>query len=347
MIHETKRAVLWGAVAVWALLAPAACEITVGDGAPAWPADVERGIDFAGWTPGGYATPESLASLDQLASTGATHVAIVVTAYVDDLEDSTVELRPDRTPTMESVRVALDHARELGLEVALMPHVDVIGGAYRGLMEPGDPTRWFETYRDVLVAWAAFAHETGCAAFWIGKELESLAVHRLLWTDLIAEVRDVFPGVLVYAANWTDLGSETTLELGRLVDAVGVDAYFPVAEWPDASVTDMVAGWQPWLRELDGLASQTGRPVIVTELGCASRCGAPVSPWDYVTERPLDLDEQARYYEAALIALPTCAAVTGVYVWAWGIAEAGPTDDGHSPRNKPAEDVLRRFWLGQ
>jgi hypothetical protein len=164
------------------------------------------------------------------------------------------------------------------------------------------------------------------------------------WESLVTAVREVFSGTLVYAANWTDLETETTLELFRMVDFAGVDAYFPVSDWPEPTVTDMVVSWQKWLGFLEEIERLTGRPIIITELGCMSRHGAPISPWEYEGEAPIDLDVQARYYEAALRALPTSSSVRGVFFWAWGIGPGGPESGSHTPRGKPAAEVLRRFW---
>lgn len=310
-----------------------------------WPERVRRGLDYAAWTPEGYGTEESMTSLADLAGTGATDVAVVVTGYMDSLTDSTVEEMPIRTPTQESVSAALTEARRLGLRAVLKPHVDVVGGAYRGQIAPDDPHLWFETYRVFLLTWAAFAEAEGLTELWIGTELESMTHIPRGWEETVAAAREVFGGTLVYAANWSDIQTDATIEVGRLVDRVGVDAFFPVSDWPDPTVADMVVAWQPWLLLLEDLERRTGRPVTITEIGCMSRRGAPVSPWDYEGSAPIDLEVQARYYEAALLALPTCPAVRGIYFWAWGIGPGGPDDGAHTPRAKPAEEVLRSFWL--
>jgi hypothetical protein len=301
-------------------------------------------VVYAAWTPEGYAGEDSHQSLEQLALTGASHVAIVVTAYMNDLQDNTVEPRDDRTPTVSAVRAALTKARDLGLSPVLKPHVDVVGGAYRGTIRPADPSQWFETYRLFLLPWAELAEEEGCDSFWLGTELPSMTRWPERWRHLADEVRAVFSGPLVYAANWMDIDRENTWALARIVDIIGVDAYFPLSDWPNPTVTDMVAGWQPWLLAIERLSQVTGRPVYITEVGCMSRVGCPVSPWSYGGGDRLDAEVQARYYEATLRALSSCSVVEGVFFWGWGIAPAGPDDGDHSPRNKPAEAVLQRWW---
>lgn len=314
------------------------------DRAP-WPAEVDRGLVFAAWTPEGYGSAASERSLADLAHTGATDVAVVVTGYMTDRRSSEVLVHPNRTPRTEAVRFALERAGEFGLRRVLKPHVDVLGGDYRGRIAPEHPQLWFETYLDFLLPWAELAAETGCRSFWIGTELESMTSFPERWRELIAAVRQVYDGELVYAANWTDLESPATIELGRMVDVLGVDAYFPVAEEPAPSVTDMAAAWNHWILLLEQAERDTGRPVLITEIGCASRRGGPVEPWRYDGDAPIDLDLQARYYEAALRTLPGSGVVRGLFFWAWGLGEGGPDDGTHTPRGKPAAEILRQFWI--
>lgn len=319
------------------------CEVMMSDDMR-WPAGVDQGINYAAWTPGGYATPESHRSLEELAATGASHVAIVVTGYMADTSSSEVFWHDNRTPTEESLRAALGRARELGLRTVLKPHVDVLGGAYRGFIDPTDRGRWFDSYETLMLRWAEIAEQEGCESFWIGTELESMSHDLARWRRLITALRERFSGSLVYAANWTDLEEPDTLALGSLVDALGVDAYFPVADVEQPTVTDLMLGWQPWLLVIEEVARQTGRPIIITEVGCPSRRGAAIEPWNADGDAPIDQEHQARYYEATLRALSSSDAIKGIYFWAWGVGEGGPSDGRHTPRGKPAADVLRRFW---
>lgn len=309
-----------------------------------WPSELVRGMVFAAWTPHGYGTVEAKESLEQLARTGATEVAVVVTAYLDHSEASEVRAHPNRTPTERSVTTLLERALELGLDIVLKPHVDVVGGHYRGLIQPKDPATWFETYQTFLVQWAAVGARMGCRSYWIGTELETMTRHPEQWAPTIEAVRQLFTGPLVYAANFVDLELEGTVKVGSMVDFVGVDAYFPLSEEPDPDVGALIAGWQPWVEAIEVFSLSTGRPVLITEIGCPSRRGAALAPWDFESSEPIDVDLQARYYEASLAALPTCADVRGMYFWGWGISEGGVDDGSMTPRGKPAEALLRRVW---
>jgi hypothetical protein len=303
----------------------------------------ERGLCFATWTPRGYAGAAALAALADLAATGASHVAVVVTAYVRDAEDSEVAPHPNRTPEADAVAATLRAARALGLTTVLKPHVDVVGGGYRGALVPSDRARWFESYRQFLVPWAALAAREGCASLWVGTELSSMTPDVTRWADLVAAVRGVFGGTLAYAANWTDVDEASTREVWRLVDLAGVDAYFPLGPCPRGA-DDMTEAWAPWLAALEDVARGTGRPVVVSEVGCASRAGAAATPWDVAPPGTVDVEHQAAYYVAALDALAPRPWLRGIYFWAWGLRAGGLADTTHSPRGKPAAEVLHRRW---
>ncbi len=70
-------------------------------------------------------------------------------------------------------------------------------------------------------------------------------------------------------------------------------------------------------------------------------------PWDWQIGGTVDLQEQADCYQAAFESLNRQPWFGGIYWWSWSPDpyEGGPADDGYTPHNKPAEDVLRA-WLG-
>ena len=316
----------------------------IGSDGGSWPAGVMKGLVYADWTPSGYASEESTRSLVELATTGASHVAVVATLYMEDDESDEVFVHSDRTPTDDALRAVIKRARSLGLDVAFKPHVDVLTGDYRGAIAPDDPTLWFKTYRERLLHWARLAQIEGCSSFWIGTELDSMTGFIDEWRDLVSALREIFSPQLVYAANWTDLDSPDTLALGRLVDRLGVDAYFPLAEGPGPAIEELVVAWEPWLEAMEAAADAMGRPLIITELGCQSRQGAAMTPWEYGGDAPIELTEQERYYEAALRVLPRRPFIEGLFFWAWGLGPGGPRDGSHTPRGKPAAECLRRHW---
>jgi hypothetical protein len=132
------------------------------------------------------------------------------------------------------------------------------------------------------------------------------------------------------------------------LDLVVVDFYFPVATRHDAGRLELLAGWQPWLDRLRLLHRQTGRPILLTEVGYRSVDGAGMHPQEYGTDDGLDLGEQAELYWAALQATGNQGWLAGVYWWNWPAdGSGGQTNLDFTPRGKPAAEELRGAWRPQ
>jgi len=302
-----------------------------------------RGITFADWSARGYTRPAALASMDQLADTGATDIVLVVTAYQPDTSSNLLNQNDPRTPLRSTVRSALIRARFThGLDTALKPHVDVDSGAWRGLINPAEPELWFSEYRAFVLPWAELAEEVGAVRFVVGTELAGMLDHPEEWRRLIADVRKVFHGQLTYAASWDEAG---LVPFWDDLDLVGVDFYAPVTVRNNAGRFDMLRGWQDWLGRLRSLHERTGLPVLFTEIGYRSVDGAGMHPYRFGDQAPIDFEEQADLYWAALQVVHDNEWLAGLYFWNWTThAHAGADDTDFTPRGKPAEDVLRESW---
>ena len=303
-----------------------------------------RGVVLADWTPRGYRRSSADRALQAIAGLGATHLAVVVTAYQSGLNASAIRADPRRTPAASAVRQVLEGARELGLQTALKPHVDLDDGAWRGHIVPADPEAWFASYREVFLPWAELAESVGGAQFVVGTELAGTLEHERLWRETIAGFRSVFSGELIYAASWDEAAM---VPFWENLDLVGVDAYFPVATRRDPGRFELLAGWQPWLERLWLLHRQTGRRIVLTEIGYRSVDGAGMHPYAFGDRGVLDLTEQADLYWAALQATAAEPWLEGLYWWNWPAGGAGgPGNTDFTPGGKPAEIELARAWSG-
>ncbi len=300
-----------------------------------------RGVTFVSWSAAGYVAPQAAGSLDALAATGGNLAVIVVTAYQ---ADPAGVLRPGdpRTPTEASVRDCALAAQARGLEVALKPHVDLDGGAWRDAIAPAHPAAWFEAYRDFVLTWATLAQAVGARQFVVGTELAGTLAHADEWRETIRRIRAVYSGELVYAASWDEAAR---VPFWRELDRVGVDYYFPVTRRREAGRLEMLAGWQPWLVRLERLHRQAGRPLVLTEIGYRSVDGAGMQPSSFSDDEPLDLGEQADLYWAALQATGDVPWIAGLYWWNWPADGAGgPADRDYTPSGKPAARELAAAW---
>jgi len=301
-----------------------------------------RAITLVDWTADGYAQPAADASIQAVAATGANTVVIIVTAYQTSPASSAVRTDDPRTPTPASVAQAVTRARALGLSVSIKPHVDLDDGSWRGHIDPASPTAWFASYREFVLVWAAFAAAHDVAQFVVGTELAGTLPHSGEWEETIRGVRDVFSGELVYAASWDEAGR---VPFWRDMDLVGVDFYFPVARRTRPGRLEILAEWQPWLERLHLLHRQTGRPVLLTEIGYRSVDGAGMHPYQFGDAARIDVGEQADLYWAALEAIADESWIAGLCWWNWPAdGSGGPDDDDYTPHGKPAESELTAAW---
>jgi hypothetical protein len=306
------------------------------------PPDRIRGFNFADWTAGGYFDPPAAASLAELDAVGANSISIVITAYQESPAGSTIRLDDPRTPTSAAVSGAIEFAQRRGLTVVLKPHVDLDDGSWRGHIDPADAGAWFADYEVFVLEWALLARERGVEGLMIGTELAGTLQHEGRWRGLIGKVRAEFSGWLTYAASWDEAH---LVPFWSELDYVGIDFYFPVARRADPSRLEILAGWQPWLGRLARLHGQTGRPILITEIGFRSVDGAAMHPYAFGNGAALDLDEQADLYWGAVEAAAGADWIAGLYFWNWLAAGGGgPDDTDYTPQGKPAEDVLAEAW---
>ena len=84
----------------------------------------------------------------------------------------------------------------------------------------------------------------------------------------------------------------------------------------------------------------------LTEVGYASRDGAAGAPWDYTGRGKLDLEEQRRCYAALRDAWSGVEELGAIFIWNWH-GKGGRRDRDYTPRGKPAEKVLRKWWTAR
>jgi len=156
-------------------------------------------------------------------------------------------------------------------------------------------------------------------------------------------VRARFGGPLVYSANWDDYQS---VPFWEALDYVGIDAYFNLTDQAQPSPQVLRTAWRRWVSALERFVKQVKKPVLFTEIGLRSILGANRHPWDWNSNAPIDLREQANYYQAALETFWHKPWFYGFYWWAWlpYPEQGGRDDDSYSPHGKPAEAVLRDWY---
>lgn len=319
---------------------------------------IERGISLAhNYQYGGrrgYGTKTSSASLRELKTLGVRSVSLTPFGFMRSLSDAQVHTVEDvpAGETDERVRREIRAAKALGLRVLLKPHLWVVGGAWRGQLDPGSAAawqQWFQSYEAFILHYAELAQAEGVERLAIGVELKSTERRfESRWRQLVKEVRRRFSGELVYCANWDDVDAVPWWDA---VDYIGVQFYAPLTDGAGLDEASIRKRLELAMTGLEQVSERSQRPVLFSEVGYRSARGSLSRPHEW-PERSVngEVDEnaQALAYRLFIEAVRAHPWVRGVYWWKWftdpNTAEEGPT--GFSPRGKAAEAVLRSAYDG-
>jgi len=300
---------------------------------------------------GGYGTERGRAALVEARDMGATWVAITPFGRVWDLEGEGLDLSfeaPLEQNTRDVEKTIAD-AHALGLRVLLVPHLWVETGGWRALIDPDDDdgwSRWVARYRTFLLHWAEVAERADVEMISAGVELRRWVTsrHAHHFAALIRELRGRYAGLVTYSANWDDV--EYTTVLGEL-DVIGVNAFFPLTTKEGANIHDLILGGERVATDLQAIAQQWGKPVMLTEMGYTTRKDPALEPWlwpDAMDDVVVDQRAQAMAYGALLAPMTRIAECAGFFVWRT-YADPGDVSQeaewGFSPRGKLAELILR------
>jgi hypothetical protein len=242
------------------------------------------------------------------------------------------------------LRAAIRDAHALGLAILVKPHVwvpDSWAGAV-AMNSEAAWIEWFADYRRELQRIARVAADEHAEALAIGTELTA-TMQRPEWNELIAAVRGVYPGRLVYVAH--NVEEAEAVPFWDRLDAVGVTLYPPLGADDDRD------GHRSTMRavadRLDALAARSGKSILVGEVGLRSAERAAAKPWESAEERtsPPDPALQAAVLADWLAALDR-PAINGILIWRWFTDPdaGGLADTDFTVQGKPAERVLACAW---
>ncbi len=296
--------------------------------------------------------------LKEVADLGANTVLLITAGYMEHAESQMIYIEARKTPTPEDFKTIIREARKLDLQVIVMPIVLLSkprGSEWRGVINPPDWDDWWRQYREFIAYFCEIARDGGANALMVGSELVSTEDKKYTpeWLKVIELARaNFYGGQLGYSANWDHY---RPVKFWDKLDFIGMTSYYTLADKKNPSVDEIVAKWMPIRDEITAWQREIGKPLLFTEVGWCSQEGAAMAPWNYYQFQkatPAGLEEQRRLYEAFLKVWDGTPGVAGIIWWDWSQANdaAGKLNDlpeadfGYSPRGKPAEQVLRRWF---
>ncbi len=307
-----------------------------------------KGICFTTWTREKFSSSGAEQALWMFRGLGAGHVQINVTEYLPR-HDSFKIRSTERTPRKSSVAKAIQTAHKTGLEVMLKPHIDVLnegGGNYCrgdiGFQNNKSWEKWFRSYEKFILSYADIAERKNVEIFCVGTELSFASRKTEFWRELISKIRNVYSGKLIYAAAWDNYEN---IEFWEELDYAGINAYFPLSEEESPTIEEIKTGWQGWIKRIEAWHEKIKKPVIFTEIGYASYEGAAREPWKG-GEGKVDTIRQANCYTAFFEVVWWRKWFKGAYWWNFKpmIYGGGMRNRGFTPMNKPAMEILRKWY---
>lgn len=288
----------------------------------------ERGVTYPQWSPNGYGTldtvwQQGVAQIKR--QTGARWIEITV-PFSQSTSNSTVVRASQSTPTVQAFTEGIQRLHTLGYKVFFVPLIQVLqadgwSGSINFQTQVQEQT-WFNSYWHTLQPYVVAAANNQVEQMAIGTELQALEqdVPDEMWNQLITNIRNIYKNMLTYDMNWSSLSYAIPHWLKNPnLTYIGVSTYFPLENTPlRVDPKQMPALWQAKIKtQLDALAIQLGKQVLISEIGYRNSTDALYSPWQAYSNAHSDPAEQAGAYNAALSNVLDDAHIAGTFFWGW------------------------------
>lgn len=269
------------------------------------------------------------------------------------------------SPTWENIEAGAINAVEAGLKPVFYMTVISLPDSWNSLLAdnyvPNNPDAFFASYKDKLLTIAGLSQKYDSPYMNIGTELGPVATdskYLPYWEDIISSVRQVYTGKLTYSSYVDDRYDFNTeldeVTFAHLIDMFGMNIYPQTLdngelngtydqfynEWK----TDIIPG-------LQALIDKLGKPVFISEFGISRIDGAgSTALWGTDNGKPLDFEEQAVLFDAALRAIHEGLDIEGIVFW--GAADNttlvnGTIDVSNSYTNNwvetPSESIIQKW----
>lgn len=282
----------------------------------------------------------------------ANYAAVMPFGFIRDINHSEVMFNSDRQwfgETKEGVKQYITKLKNHNLRIMLKPQLWVWHGEYTGYIEMNNEAEWTtleKSYSKFILDFAELAEETNTEMFCIGTELEKFIENRPeYWTELIAEIKNVYSGKLTYAANWDEY---KRTPFWNALDYIGIDAYFPISDSKTPTVEACKMGWQDHKTTIKKYSDSISKPVLFTEFGYRSVDYSTKEPWK--SDRSMTQVNLVAQTNATIALFDTFwdePWFAGGFMWKWfnnHEAVGGHDNSQFTPQNKPVEQEISKYY---
>jgi hypothetical protein len=253
--------------------------------------------------------------------------------------------------TKTGVVATINYAHNQGHKIMLKPHVWVKGQGWAGdyELETDDQWKvWGESYANYILTYAEIADSLKVEMLCIGTEYrKAVTLHPEIWRNLIKDVRQIYGGKVVYAANWDNYQNVTFWDD---LDFIGIDAYFPLTEEKSPEIAHLKDKWDSISVDIQKFSKKWDKSILFTEFGYQSVDYSTDGHWKYEQDTlSINLDLQANAYQALFETFWDKPWFDGGFFWKWHSDHeriGGLENKEFTPQNKPAQETIRQ-WYGQ
>ena len=298
----------------------------------------------------GASKPIDEAEFRQLDSLHVNYVCLLPFAYVEEgkpkvFYNAGFQWWGERP---EGIAACIKMAHAHGMKVMVKPQLWVSHGKYTGQLSFANNDEWKEfeeSYSDYLLQLLQVADSFNAEYFCLGTELNYFVKARKpYWSSLIDSARQLYSGQLTYAENWD---CYQDFPFWNKLDAMGVNAYFPLSDSITPPVNELLKKWDPHYEKMKSFAAITGKPVLFTEYGYRSIDYATRKPWESYTDGIMNLQAQQNAYEALFQKFWKEPWIAGGFFWKWFDAHTHsdvPMNLDFTPQDKPASEVIQHWY---
>ena len=279
-------------------------------------------------------------------------VAIMPFGFVKNLQHPNVIFNTKRQwygETSLGVKQYVTELKKKQLKIMLKPQLWIWQGEYTGFLKMDNENDWKvleKSYSIFILEYAELAQSLKIELFCIGTELEQFVLNRPeYWNSLIKEIKKRYKGKLTYASNWNEYAQ---VPFWKLLDYIGVDAYFPVNENKTPSVDDCKKGWEKTKNTLKSTSNQYKKPILFTEFGYRSVDFTAKEPWK--SDRKMNvvnLQGQLNATQAIFETFWNENWFAGGFLWKWHHNHkniGGLKNSQFTPQNKPVEKLIKHYY---
>jgi hypothetical protein len=288
----------------------------------------QKGMSFTTWENFAFNKTWVKEEFQKMKETGIEWVAINHWWWQDYLNSTEIKQGPWSDGYTNMTECFL-YAKAIGLHVMYKPMLNLLlTYEWRSYIQYTED--WMGNYTEWLVQNAIAAQAGEVEILCIGTEMGNMQIHSEGVRNMIAQIRQVYTGLLTYSANHD---SFTQIDWYDALDIIGVSMYtMMTTEW-DPSVQQLTAVWNGMYNELEELAIRWKKPLMFTEIGIQARDGSNLIPNDNQISTKRDISEMRNYYlslfESKIWNAPW---FKGAYWWIWDRAQADDTSlDSFNP----------------